>query len=159
MLALIASVLLALPWSHDAVHAERRHIGRWTLRVLTDTFTSGNQCRLFGHSADVQRGALVLRLARDVDTSGAIYRIDGGPPIAGRADQMELARMGLAIHADDLANPSGGLVRIPMRRVRDAHIVAVQVRAFGPVIQFEIDGLGAALDAAYKSGCTPESFK
>lgn len=108
---------------------------------------------------DYERGALVIHLSPNADTFDAVYRIDGGAPRPVRADAMELASLGFALHNDDLSNPTGGLVRIPARTLAGASQVAVQIRPGAPVHRFPVDALAPALEAARAAGCGAEAFR
>jgi hypothetical protein len=158
-LVLIMSLMLPTPWRDSAPRAEVRHIGGWTLRLHADPFTNRLACRLSKPKVDYQRQALVFHLPKRTDTSAAVYRIDGEPPLWARADDMEMVRSGFTLRNDDLDNPSGGLVRIPERRVLEAHAVAVETRANGRTVKFKIDGFRAALDAAHEAGCGVGDFR
>ncbi|MGH7023680.1 MAG: hypothetical protein ACREEB_08830 [Caulobacteraceae bacterium] len=151
-------MLLVLPHlgRTRVVHTRQTRLGAWSLRVRTDTFASDVSCRLFRRHIDYLRGVVVFHLPRRANTFGAVYRIDGGPPRAASADAPDLAKMGFSIYADDLANPSGGLVRIPEGRLASASNVAIEVK--GVVTKFNISGLGPALQAANKAGCGSEAF-
>ena len=156
-LILIAGLSLPLPnlrlpaiplhWGH--AHSDPFH--GWRLQARTDHFSAGTVCRLTKGQLSYQRRAVVIQLPRNVDTSAAVYRIDGGPPRA-------LARRGFALHRDDLTNPSGGLVRVPIDRLQQAGSVSVEARAMGRPVKFRLDGLTMALDAARAAGCTEDSF-
>jgi len=154
--AVIALVLFAHPagaWGERDTHSR---IEGWTLRVRSDRFSGGVMCRLSKHNVEYQRGALVFRLSRRASALTAVYRIDGGAPRASSANALELARMGFAVYQDDLANPSGGVVRIPARQLQGAKSVAIEV--WREPVAFDITGLGAALDAAGKAGCGQDAF-
>ena len=157
---LALAVALLLPGSAHPTPSptQDRHIGSWTLKITNDAFAGRRSCQLFAHRLEYGRGALILHLPRTVDTSAAVYRIDGGEPVDTRSEQMEIARDGFTIDEDSLANPSGGLVRIPETRVLSGHTVQIEASAKGKIFLFRIDGLGAALDAARQAGCPPDGF-
>jgi hypothetical protein len=157
-LALIPLLLFSMPWSHHGPGNLHRHIGAWTLRTNTDRFSGVLSCRLSAHDVEYGRGALVFHLPERIDTSTAIYRVDAGAPVWVSTEMMEMARRGFALNQDDLANPSGGLVRVPEERVTNARTVMVEAGKRGWVTSFKIDGFAAALAAARAAGCTPEDF-
>ena len=154
--AVIALLLLAHPTSTWGVRDTHSRIGSWTLRVHSDRFSGGVSCRLSQRHVEYQRGALVFHVSRQASTLTSVYRIDGGAPRAASADGLELARMGFAVYQDDLANPSGGVVRIPARRLQGAKSVAIEV--WREPVAFDITDLGAALDAAGRAGCSQDAF-
>jgi hypothetical protein len=157
-LALIALLLLPSTWGHHEIRVERRHVGAWTLVVQTDRFSGRVTCQLSKHKIGYERQALVFHLSDRVDTSDAVYKIDGGLPVWVRSDAMELAHLGFALHNDTLANPSGGLVRLPERSLLDAHLVAVQPKAGDAPVNFKIEGFRTALETAHNAGCDADAF-
>lgn len=159
--ALIALLSFPLPWKHaaPAPGAVPGHVEGWALRVQADRFTGAHSCRLFRGAMDVQRQALVVHLPTRLDTAGAVYRVDGGPTVPAVADDGELAGMGFALHNDDLDNPSGGLVRIPLRRLAAAGEVQIEPAPGRRPLKFKLGGLAAALAAARQAGCADADFK
>jgi hypothetical protein len=165
--ALMAFLLLPPLFGHGAPnpaskptspdHAVHR-VGAWTVRTRTDRFTGRSACTLTRPQVRYERQALVLQLPARLDTSAAVYRIDDGPAVPAREDAMELARLGFALHDDDLANPSGGRVTVPVRRLVGAHTIRIEAKPRGAVYRFKVDGLASALDAASRMGCGPGDF-
>ena len=155
--ALMALLLLPPLFGHGASE-HVTHIGAWTVRARTDRFTHGASCEVLRPHVRYERQAVVLQLPRRVDTSAAVYRIDDGPLISVGVDAMELARLGFALHGDDLANPSGGRVIVPARRLVEAQAIRVEARPHGAVYRFEVGGLASALDAAAGLGCAAGAF-
>jgi hypothetical protein len=159
-LALIA--LLVWPFPSHAAHTQPRvqtRFGAWTLNVRTDAFTGGHVCKLSQPKVDYLRQAVVLHLSPRTDTTGAVYRIDAGAPLLASVDDATIAGLGFALHNDDLANPSGGLVRVPASRLAGAKTIHVETGAFGRATLFKIDGLSAALAAAKAAGCGEGDFR
>jgi hypothetical protein len=158
-LALITMLLLPLPWRSGTVHDVHQTVGGWTLNVRTNSFTDTARCRLAKGKVSFARGVLIFRLPPGLDTSEAYYRVDGGEPRAAKAELMSVAHAGLAIFDDQLANPSGGVVRIPAERVGHGKLVAIQANTASAPRRFDIAGLDFALDQAAKLGCTPTTFE
>jgi len=158
-LALLGHLSLPTPWRHVPRPSDPRHFGGWTLVVRTDAFSTGHVCRLTRPGAEYQRQAVVLHLSPKVDTSQGVYRIDTAPPRSVGDDQATLAGLGFELHNDDLANPSGGLVRIPVGRLLNASAVRVETVAFTASTKFNLGGLRAALDAAKAAGCQDADFQ
>ena len=148
---------LHLPWPHGA--AQVSHVEGWTLTTRPDRFAGERACTLSRGRIDYQRHALVFRLPARIDTAAALYRIDGGAPFAVRGDEGELASLGFALHNDDLDNPSGGLVRIPVRHLASAGEVQIQAAPRRRPVTFKIGGLTSALNAAREAGCGESDFK
>ncbi len=140
------------------VRGMQRHVGPWTIRVHTDRFSERVSCRLFGRGMEYRRGAVIFRLPGRFDTSTAAYRVDDRPPVDVRTEVMAMARLGFALYRDDLANPSGGLVRIPEDRLIDANVVRIEAGPKGAAFHFKVFGLSAALEVAGAAGCTPAAF-
>ena len=157
--ALMALLLLPPLFGHGAPDHATRRVGAWTVRERTDRFTHRATCAVARPRVRYARQALVLQLPGRLDTSAAVYRIDDGPVISVREDAMELARLGFALHDDDLANPSGGLVTVPPRRLAGARTIRVEVEPRGAVYSFKVDGLASALDGAARLGCGPDAFE
>lgn len=147
------------PWSPRDTNIERRHVGAWALKVETDRFTGRLTCSLSKPRIRYERQALAFQLSSGANTFDAAYRVDDAPPVSARSDAMELARQGFALHNDDLANPSGGLVRIPLGRLSGAQAVRIQSRPNTIPVRFKIDGLSEALAAAQSAGCGFSDFK
>jgi hypothetical protein len=158
-LALITMLLLPLPWRNVTAHDVHRKVSGWTLDVRSNSFTDDARCHLAKGRVSFARGVLVFRLSPSVDTSEAYYRVDDGEPRTAKAELMSVAHAGLAIYDDQLANPSGGVVRIPAERVGRGKLVAIQADATSAPRRFDVTGLDAALGDAAKHGCSPATFE
>ena len=148
---------LHVPWPHGA--AQVSHVDGWTLKTRLDRFAGERSCALSRGRIDYVRQALVFHLPARVDTAAALYRIDGAAPVGVRADEAELASLGFNLHNDDLDNPSGGLVRIPVHRLAGAAEVEIEAAPGRRPVKFKIGGLSAALDAARGAGCAETDFR
>jgi hypothetical protein len=157
-LALFALMLSPSSLIRTHVNQDRTHIGAWTLRVHLDQFTGRRTCTLSEHRIEYRRNALVFHFSHRTDTASAAYRIDGGQPIWVRTDAMELARLGFSLHFDDLSNPSGGIVRVPLSRIQEARVVDIQAVPGGLATTFRLDGFKAAVAAAHVAGCGADDF-
>lgn len=151
--------IVDFPWLHPDIKVERRHVGGWALKVETDRFTGRLTCSLSKPGIRYERQTLVFQLSRGTNTFDAAYRVDDAPAVSSRSDALELAHQGFALHDDDLANPSGGMVRIPMDRLSGAQTVKIQARPNVMPIRFKVDGLSEALSAAKAMGCGFGDFK
>jgi hypothetical protein len=155
-LALICLLLLPSLGRAAIVKHAHHHLGPWSLTLATDRFSGLRTCKLSRKGVDYERSALVFHLPRKIDTADAIYRIDNGAPFAAAKDLPELARQGFALENDDLANPSGGLVRIPTDRLGLARTVSIETRPRVRLFSFRIDGFASALATAREAGCYRE---
>jgi hypothetical protein len=138
---------------------ERHRLGPWTLNISTDRFAGARTCALARHGVDYERKALVFHLPRRLDAASAVYRIDNGPPFKAVDDRLDLARQGFALQNDDLANPSGGLVRIPADRLATARAVRIETGPRLRIFTFRVDGLASALALARRAGCYRETTR
>jgi hypothetical protein len=157
-LALISALAVHMPFG-PGPDVKVTRLGEWTLRVRAEPFAGRQVCELRRGDIAYQRQALVFRLSTRIDTTTAIYRVDGGPPIQARDDEAVLAHLGFALHNDDLDNPSGGLVRIPEARLAGAGVVQIETADHPHPVKFKIAGLESALDAAHKAGCGAGDFR
>jgi hypothetical protein len=151
-------MLIWLPFAHAPANGPttvltQKRIGDWTLTVQHDPFADQTGCRLASGRQSYERGALVIRLPRKIDTADAVYRIDKGPPMFVSWDRSTLASLGFALWQDDLENPSAGLVRIPVAKLATASTVQVEARPGNRVWTFSLKGFPAALAAAKQAGC------
>ena len=146
---------LSVPWGHHSPNP----LAGWALHVQTDHFSGAAICSLTKGRMSYERQAITFHLPYRINTFTAVYRIDGGPPRAVQDDQMDLARLGFALHRDDLANPSGGLVRIPADRLLHAGAISIETSTKYRPFRFTLNGLPAALDAAARAGCIADSFR
>jgi hypothetical protein len=134
--------------------ARPQQVGAWTLSVRTDTFAGVTTCRLIRGHTTYERGAVTFHLPPKVDTSAALYRIDGEAPTPAKADNMAIAALGFALWQDDKANPSGAVVRIPAPKLMTARQVQIEPRLrTHQIYSFNVDGLPPALAAAKAKGC------
>jgi hypothetical protein len=121
--------------------------------VSGDPFAEQTTCKVTAPGMDYGHGVLTVRLGAGADTFEAVYRIDNGPLIKAGADTLAIARRGLAVYQDDLASPSGGIVRIPGERLLGAREVRIELRRGGAVFTRRLSGLDSALVAAQSYRC------
>jgi hypothetical protein len=152
-LALMLALAL-LPYHPTSDVSVRRYgVEGWVLEMRTDRFAARTDCRVYRGRLSYERQAVVFHLPRWLGTFNAAYRIDGGQLLQARDDAADLAAQGFALSDDDLDNPSGGLVRIPGRRLEGAKQVQIQPRPEVKPIRFAVNGLGPTLEAARRLGC------
>ena len=158
LVSLALITLLQLFPHYREAHPRHWHIQHWAIEVDTHRFTGAKSCRLERERVSYRREALVFRFAEHIDTSGATYRIDAGTPQSAKADLVTLAKLGFALYSNDLDNPTGGIVRIPIARLESARSVWIQPRTDHYPVEFPIAGLAAALDSERAAGCTDAAF-
>jgi hypothetical protein len=133
-------------------------VAGWTLVVRKDSFAESTACSLRRGKVEYGRSTLTFHLPAQINTFSAVYRIDGGPPLKAADDMVQMARLGFALHDDDMDNPSGGLVRIPEQRLLKANTVRIEAPPGRRPAPFKVLGLNHALDAARAAGCKPDDF-
>lgn len=159
---------LQLPFTHHAAGApakaapaHRQHfrpvsrwrVGRWLLTVHHERFTGAETCQVTRGRAHVERKALVLQLPPKVDTANAQYRIDAGRAFTVAEDRPALANQGFELWKDDLQNPSGAVVRVPLAKLPGAARIWVEAQRNGQVWAFPVAGLAEAMAAAKRESC------
>ena len=157
-LAVSASLLLSSPPWHWFPDHKMKTAG-WTYEVRDDRFANLKSCTLYRRSVTYANGTLTFHLPRDTDTSQAVYRIDDSAIQPWRVAAMELASDGISLQHDDLRNPSGGLVPIPVRRLTNAHLVIIRPNEKAKPVKFRVEGFSTAMAAATAAGCAPQSFR
>ena len=150
---LSVALLFPLPWARPAINASTYHVGHWTLTVQQDRFSDRRICQLTNGNVSIVRGAVVFHFPETVDTTQAVYRIDDGVPTEAAADTLSLAHAGFAIYSDDLTNPSGGLVRIPISKLLDAQTIRIAPGEGAPPRTYDVYGVRDAIERARLADC------
>jgi hypothetical protein len=122
--------------------------GIWRVHVVHDSFTGEVSCRISTRNAVVLGSDLVLHLGMGVDTTAALYRVDGGvvqDAFPTRAPWQDPAA--------DFGNPSAGLVPAPLKTVVGAKFIWVRASDRLPARRFDVAGLGEALASAAAQSC------
>ena len=140
----------------DVRPASAARFGGWILKVARDPFTGARTCTLRAHRMAFDKGAVGFGFSPRLDTFEAVYRVDSGPPHAWRANVMTLAAHGVVFQTDDLPNPSGGLVILPISALRDAREVWIRPSPRSRPTAFRLQHLASALEVAQRRGCSPE---
>ena len=138
---------------HRPGNVTRSRLGRWVLVAKRDPFSGAITCTLRGERMSVAHSALTFEFSSRADTYDAAYRLDAGPAIPWRASAMTLAASGVRFDTGDAANPSGGLVSLPLGVVAGARTVWVRPSPKAHAVAFKIEDLGPALAAAKSAGC------
>ena len=142
---------------HGVAH-EHYHQGGWRLDVARDRFSGAIACRLQAH-----RGRQIYRMGAVGFAVGArnqaeaVYRIDGGDPVAAREAVPRLIAMKVPLDRGGMDNPSDGYVWIPFDTLREGHLVAIEPRPGARPRQVRLAGLAAMHDQAVARGCTPDT--
>ena len=131
----------------------------WRLSVSSNSFSAERSCTLRARGLQYRRRSVVFAFRPDTATDAAAYRVDGGPLVRAQDDAPLLAQRGFALSMDDLRNPSGAVVRIPVERLSGASTVRIDPDARGRPVTFRIVGLKNALDQAAVAGCDEAAFR
>jgi hypothetical protein len=133
----------------------RTRIGKWTLTVTRDAFNGVVACSLDAPGMAVDKGAVAFRFSPKQDTSAAEYRLNDGPVVPVRSNLPTLAGLGVQVVSDDLANPSRGMVYIPVKVIGASSYVWIRTEKRGPARVFKVHDLEAAVFAARADKCEP----
>lgn len=134
--------------------------GQWRLRVHRDSFSGEVTCRLATRdgTAFFANGAVAFRFPHSWNTTGAVYRLDGGEPRRWREDLPELVRIGAPFDLGGIDNPSRGLVVIPLRRLENVNRLAIAAQPGRAPVTFPLRGLKPLYEVAAERGCAPGSW-
>lgn len=165
LLALIAGVFAcvaadaAILPKRPPVDRHRADTGDWRLEIAHDRFSGAIVCRLRArdHRALYRSGAVGFRFGRGRDVGEAVYRLDGGDLRATRNDLPELFRLGTPIDTGGMANPTEGIVWIPLRLLGDANSVSIEPDPRHRARTFHFRGLKGLYELAQARGCPPDS--
>ena len=138
---------------HSGGQVQHFKVQAWDAEVRTDAFTGAVTCRLRGRDVTVSHGAAAFRFGRWVNTSEAVYRIDGGPAKSGRLAMNGVATLGVRTIGSNPNNVTGGLVHIPVAELADASRVAIRTGRDASPRTFDLKGLAAALNTEKQRGC------
>jgi hypothetical protein len=153
-----AAALPLLP-KHPRVARHRTQVGDWRLDVSRNPFSGDIVCRLRDRHGDAvyQQGAVGFRFSKHWDVAKAVYRLDGGVPRAWRDDLPELLRIGTPIDTGGIANPSQGIVWIPVSRLAGVNAVAIEPRPDRRPKLFHFRGFRGLYELAVARGCAPDA--
>jgi len=142
------------PHGHDA-HASRQlyKLGPWYIAVRPDRFAGTTGCQLHTREVSLQRDTLIFRVAPQGDTTGAVFRVDSGPPhrIAETYDAVE-AR-GFFPQRGWIVDPNGGEAALPVAYVAGAKVVTLRVTPRQQPHRFNVARLADAEASAKALGC------
>lgn len=141
-----------LPHRGD-VQQNRERIEGWRLEVAQDRFDGRTRCELRRGAVSVRHGVASFTFGRATPTAAAEFRIDAGPPQKAADVAEEAAGLGAAIAGDDLRNPSGGRVAIPLRLLTQARQVSIRPHPRSAHRDFDLGGLDTALARGQVQGC------
>ncbi len=168
MSALLAAGLAAYLFGHHAPPAARgarppsttvtsRHerVGQWLLTVTRDPFAQTTVCDLRGRSMLLARGAMTFYFGGKTETLDALYKVDDGRAVSWRVNAVALAASGALTQSEDLANPSGGRVAVPVKTLAGARYISIRPSLHVRARVYSVADLPAALARADADGCGP----
>jgi len=159
MMAAAVLALSILGHRDDGQIATRSiQVAEWTAKIRTDRFTGEVNCSLSARRISFHRDTLVFHLGRDVDTSQAVFRVDGAAAQNVREPRLENETHGFFLNQGPVENPSGGEVALPASIVRGAKRVDIRDTSKHPPRAFDLSRFPEALAAAKAAGCKDESF-
>jgi hypothetical protein len=129
------------------------HVEGWTVRVLWDRFTGATSCTVRKGHVELRNDVLVFHAPTWLDTSDAVFRIDGGPARSVHEATYEDQRRGYYRIGGPVENPSAGEVALPSYYVTDAKWVYIRADAGRAPDGFDVRGFPAALALARSEKC------
>lgn len=155
----VAALLTGIPQgAAKSVKVDTYAQGGWLLTVQTDTFAHQTTCWLAdrnGQHSDitVDRQFITFHFGSGMDTTGAWYAIDKAPARAWRAQITSRIDRGDMAEAESLANPTLGLMAVPVEELNDAQTVIVRPMARGRLRAFDLSTLWPILASGNELGC------
>jgi hypothetical protein len=134
----------------------------WRMVIRKDGFTGEVRCRLYTPKT-LRRGRITyaqntfgFQLDKDINTTEAWYRIDGGPARRWKEHFPVLKASRVQTEWGTFENPSGGVVLIPESELLTAREVTIKGSKKSSPKRFQIKGFQAAKAAALYNGCGSE---
>ena len=130
--------------------------------MTKDKFAGQIQCSVYqgpksAPKVSYGQQSLVFHFRRKLNTLDAIYRLDGGQPKRWQDLYPKVIETGATLDGSSLANPTGGLVIVPLSELSGVHTVSIRPTPTASPQTFTIDGYSDAIEAARARGCKPES--
>jgi hypothetical protein len=152
-LALVGVLTRLWPFGDEITEKRYRPVRGWTLVVEKDRFSGEVQCRGLGRGMSYKNGVLTFHMGINVNTALAEVRLDQGPAKAAGEFAIAAAGRGAAFRTDNMLNPSGGLVHLPVEVVRPAATVSIRADRDRRAKTYRLRGLEQTLEAAKTQGC------
>ena len=149
--AVSLSLLGHLPDAHASRHLYK--LGPWYIAVHPDRFAGTTGCQLHTRDVSLQRDTLIFRVAPQGDTTGAVFRVDAGPPhrIAETFDAVEAH--GFFPQRGWIVDPNGGEAALPVAYAAGANVVTMRVTPRQHPHRFKVARLADAEASAKALGC------
>jgi hypothetical protein len=140
-------------FEHGQTITQHHHVAGWTVRVIWDRFTGETSCTVRKGHVELKDDVLVFHSPTWVDTSDAVFRIDGGPARSVHEATYEDQRRGYYRSGGPVENPSAGEVALPSYYVTHAEWVYIRAGAGRAPEGFDVRGFPAALALARSEKC------
>jgi hypothetical protein len=153
---LVALALFGEPQSlfeRGQTTTHHHHVGGWTVRVIWDRFTGETSCTVRKGRVELQNDVLIFHAPEEVDTSDAVFRIDGGPARSVHEATYEDQRRGYYRNGGPLENPSAGEVALPTYYVTGAKWVYIRANPRRAPDAFDVRNFPEALALARSLKC------
>jgi hypothetical protein len=136
----------------------RYALAGWRISVNRDTFTAAVSCSLSGPEMRFKAGTLIFSLGKGVETTHAVYRLDGGAPAPVSATFREDAANGFFPERGWIDDPAGGEVALPASRLKGVKRLWIRASPDYLPRYFNISRFGEALAGAKAAGCPDNGF-
>jgi hypothetical protein len=161
MFTALALSLLGVIWPFHGkpqITTQRYAEPLWKVAISRDRFTKGANCTVYqgtlGHPlVSATKTAVRFHFAKRLDVSEAWYALDGAQPKAWRLDAPTLVSLGVSLDGQDIRNPTGGVLVLPIEEVRGVHVIAIRLNTKAGPHLFGLDGMTDALSSAEAQGC------
>jgi hypothetical protein len=150
---MIAAAYFSLSLLAAQTGTVHRHVGGWTLKVSTDSFTGAVACSMTKGRVEFRNDVLIFHLSRLDDTSDAVFRVDGGPVRSVREATYDDERRGYYRDGGPLENPSAGKVALPSFYVTGAKWVYIRETPRNDISWFDVSRFADALAVARSMKC------
>jgi|688.fasta_scaffold242530_2 hypothetical protein len=163
-LAVLGALDALWPFGHGQSQTAQQQfrLPTWEVATYRDRFTGEVRCKLYQgrlQHPDVTYAAktVAFHFRTTLNTTEAAYRLDGGEVRAWRAEYPKLIRLGVQLDGDNLENPTGGLVILPIEDLKAVHTITIRATPRTTPRTFGVDGLADAIASASTHGCNPDA--
>ena len=159
--ALTLATFLYSPHHHPPPQVAHRLYGvaGWEIGVDRDTFTGAVTCSLAAHDVHFESDTLIFHLGRGVETTHAVFRVDGGAARPVAEAFRDDAAHGIFPQRGWIDDPAGGDAALPATDFKGAKRVWIRATpAYQPRF-FNVSRFQDALAGARSAGCAPRAFR
>ena len=145
------------PPTPQQIHTKYALAG-WKIGVDHDTFTAAVTCSLTGPDMHFKAQTMIFRLGSGVETTHAVFRLDGGAPRPVSALFREDEAHGFFPERGWIDDPSGGEVAFPADRLKGVKRLWIRASPAHRPRYFNVSRFGDALAGAKAAGCPDNGF-